>query len=201
MEAYLRIPGDEPLRLERRVSSVLFTGGCNLRCPTCHNWTLAAEPHSIERISRLTVIDHLRRYSRWIDGVVITGGEPTTVPHLADLISEIRELGFEINLHTNGLAHEVIRSLLEAELVDLFSVDVKGPWSLYPLLTGYATTSSLAATALTEVFDMASQAPELFYFRTTLVPALSGEHVEGCKASLPKGCKLHLQEFRKPIIN
>ena len=77
-------------------SAVIFLGGCNFRCPTCHNWQMATAPNSIETISRDVIMDYLTSKSSWLDGVVITGGEPTITPGLGTLLrSEERRVGKE----------------------------------------------------------------------------------------------------------
>lgn len=181
-----------------KVVTALFLGGCNLRCPTCHNWQLATDPDSINSIPEDRVIDYLSNKRRWIDGVVVSGGEPTLSSRLPFLLVRIQALGLPINLHTNGFNPAKVRELLISNLVDVFSVDVKGPWSKYPGLAGGAATAARAKSNLEEIFGLAAEYPDRFYFRTTHVPALTEEDIAICRSYLPSGHELHTQEYREP---
>lgn len=178
------------------ITASLFLGGCNFRCPTCHNWNLATAPHKIETESRESVLSYLSTQKLWLDGVVVTGGEPTVHSGLGEFLTELVDLGLKVNLHTNGFRPEVIRELLE--LVEIFSVDIKGPWVKYPALTAKDTSPEEIQDKFDQVFDLAVQFPEKFYFRTTLVPDLTDEDVVVCRSYLPEGYELHLQEYRVP---
>ncbi len=152
---YNQIRGLEKVSLcdwKGTVSTVIFLGGCNFRCPTCHNWELATSPNSIKAVPAQEVMDYLASKRNWLDGVVVTGGEPTIHSDLPDLISEIKSLGFRINLHTNGSNPAMIQTLFERDLVEVFSVDVKGPWEKYPSLTGGKQSPSEAAASLGRIF-------------------------------------------------
>jgi pyruvate formate lyase activating enzyme len=181
------------------VSATLFTGGCDLRCPTCHNWQLATRPREIDTIAHEELQGILYNKRRWIDGLVITGGEPTIHPELPDLIRWIKSYGYKVALHTNGMNSSMLLRLYNELLVDTFCIDVKGPWDKYPSLTGGRCESAQAEKALWLLFRMAEEAPGRFYFRTTKVPALSEEDLATCRSYLPKGHKLHFQEYREPV--
>jgi len=180
------------------VSAAIFLGGCNFRCPTCHNWELATRPNNITSISPDSVISYLRRSFRWLDGVVITGGEPTVHKDLSVLVSKIENMGLKVNLHTNGSRPDLIRYYVEQGLVDVFSVDVKGPFAKYPLLTGGRMSMAGAQESLGAIFELARQHPEKFYFRTTLVPFLDEEDLAVCQSYMPEGQTLHFQDYREP---
>lgn len=177
--------------------AVIFTGGCNLRCPTCHNMALVEAHHSpgpdFEKIRR-----YLLDQKDWLDGVTLSGGEPTIACGLVSLAREIVALGYEVNLHTNGHRPSVVRELLALDLVKLVSVDVKGPFRKYPALTGQCFTSEESKTALTSIFNLAREYPGRFLFRTTLVPGLTPEDLKTCRGYLPEGHQLVEQEYREP---
>lgn len=183
------------------VAATVFTGGCTFRCPTCHNWQLAIRPQEIKSVGE----EHLQRFLsenktiKWADGVVVTGGEPTIHPELPDLIRWIKSYGYKVALHTNGMNSSMLLRLHNELLVDTFCIDVKGPWDKYPSLTGGRCESAQAEKALWLLFRMAEEAPGRFYFRTTKVPALSEEDLATCRSYLPKGHKLHFQEYREPV--
>ncbi|MBU1248278.1 MAG: anaerobic ribonucleoside-triphosphate reductase activating protein [Proteobacteria bacterium] len=180
-----------------RSSAVIFLEGCNMDCPTCHNRPLLTRNPEI--VLGAAAHDYLAEFSGWIDGVVITGGEPTIYPHILDLVQDVKELGYSVNLNTNGHRPEVVRDLLRKGLVEIFSVDVKGPFAKYPALTGEKFSANESAKAMAEIFAMAAESPDRFYFRTTVVPGLSERDVAECRAYLPFGCELHLQDYREPV--
>jgi pyruvate formate lyase activating enzyme len=180
------------------VSAVLFAGGCNLRCPTCHNSSLAWHPEDHPILGQETVLGHIQSRKAWLDGVVLTGGEPTMVPSLDKLISEIRELGLPCKLDSNGLRPEVLTELIESELVELAAVDVKGPWSKYPELTGGACSAKQAQDNLERVFALAERFPNQLFFRCTKVPALSQQDLQATQDLLPTGMQLTFQDYIPP---
>ena len=114
------------------VAATVFTGGCNLRCPYCHNPQLATglldEHHTEEE-----VLDYLERRKGMLEGLVISGGEPT-LHDLAPFIRKVRALGLCVKLDTNGLRPQVLESLLEENLLDYVAVDIKAAPGGYPVL-------------------------------------------------------------------
>jgi pyruvate formate lyase activating enzyme len=181
-----------------RITCVLFLGGCNLACPTCHNWQLAKTYWELPVVPWELVFSHLLNRQGWLDGVVISGGEPTCCPGLTSLLQEITATGLEIKLDTNGLNPTIIRDLLIRDLVQLFAVDVKGPWHKYPLLTGNKCSTKQARGSLEQIFALAREYPERFYFRLTMVPSLQTKDIEETKSYLPSGFDLHLQDYVPP---
>lgn len=180
------------------VSATLFTGGCNFRCPTCHNWQLATRPKEIDTIAHEKLKSTLYDNRRWVDGMVITGGEPTIHPELPDLIRWLKTFGYKVALHTNGMNSSMLLQLHKELLVDQFCVDVKGPWSKYPALSGGRCESAEAERALRLLFCMAEEAPHRYFFRTTKVPLLTEEDLGTCRGYLPEGHTLKIQEYREP---
>ena len=184
-----------------RASCVLFLGGCNLHCPTCHNFELAWSMEALPRVSRMGVLSLLRDRKTWLDGITITGGEPTTVPGLHALLEDVRSAGLPVKMDTNGMRPDVAGDLLASGLVDVFAVDVKGPWSKYPALTGNAVSAGTASDGLEAFFAMARKHPDRFYFRTTQVPALSDADIETVRGYLPLGFTLTVQQYKPPRRN
>ncbi len=198
MSIYEHIKGFQPISLcdwPSKVCSVLFMGGCNFRCPTCHNKNIAFYPEKIATIPEKDIFDYLAVRKKWIDGVVISGGEPTISTGLDRLILDIRELGFKIKLDTNGSNPDVVEELLKRGLVDLFAVDVKGPFEKYPELTGNKISEKEIKINLDKIFYLASKYPSNFLFRLTKVPLLTKEDIHKTKNYLPQGFKLILQEY------
>jgi pyruvate formate lyase activating enzyme len=181
-----------------RTSLVLFTGTCNLRCPTCHNPDLARRPEALPGISREMLLRRIRSKGAWIDGVVISGGEPTAVPGLERILEAIAELGLPVKLDSNGFYPGVIEQLLDKNLVALFAVDVKGPFSRYPELTGGRADPEEARANLERVFALATEAPDRFIFRCTHVPGLSEKDLDLVRGYLPSAHSLVVQQYRHP---
>jgi pyruvate formate lyase activating enzyme len=107
-----------------KISAVLFLSGCNFRCPYCHNPDLA-EGKAAEELDWGEVRDYLLSRRGWIDGVAITGGEPTIHSWLADLCAEIKEIGFGVKVDTNGSRPRDVERLMREGLVDYVAMDVK----------------------------------------------------------------------------
>lgn len=177
---------------------VIFLGGCNLHCPTCHNGEMAWHHESLPAISRSQLLSFLQHRKKWLDGVTITGGEPTTVPGVQTLVAELAGLGFAIKFDSNGMRPDVVRELLASGHVTVFAVDVKGPYDKYPALTGGAVSAEDARENIEQIFDMAREHPDKFYFRTTHVPLLDDNDIETVRGYLPNGFSLTEQKYVAP---
>ena len=134
----VNIKGHLPVTLldwEGKVATVLFLGGCNFRCPFCHNPELVLRPDEQPTVPFEDVTAYLAGKKGWIDGVVITGGEPTLSPGLRPLIEKIRALGYPVKLDTNGSNPSVLGALLDAGLVDYVAMDIKSRFEDYAAAT------------------------------------------------------------------
>lgn len=178
--------------------ATLFLGSCNLRCPTCHNHALAWNMQELEQVPAAAAKSFLAERAGWIHGVTITGGEPTFVPGLGELLWELKRLNLPVKLDTNGMLPEVVRDVLDQGLAEQVAVDVKGPYHKYDQLTGGGVASAVAELNLGEIFAMARKQPEAFYFRLTRVPCLTDEDVETARGYLPAGFKLKIQDYVPP---
>ena len=107
------------------VASTIFTAGCNFRCPFCHNGELVLDPGSLEPISEEEVLAHLNKRKTVLDGVCISGGEPTLDPDLISFLAKVRETGLSIKLDTNGYRPEILRKVIDEGLVDYVAMDIK----------------------------------------------------------------------------
>lgn len=180
-----------------KVACTVFLGGCNYRCPFCHNSQLldgTAEPYMTED----AFFAFLETRKGLLDGVCVTGGEPTLYPGLPALLRRIKDMGFAVKLDTNGSRPSVLKSLVQDGLVDYVAMDVKNSPSLYPQTTG--TDWSPRATEESLCFLLTDTVP--YELRTTLVLPLhnsaSIEEMGQWLASLVPGkkpCKLYLQSF------
>lgn len=175
------------------VSSVLFLPHCNFRCPFCQNWILVEEPEKMEDVPWEEVEEFLKKKKGWIDGVVLTGGEPTLYPALFPLTQRIKELGLKVKLDTNGSHSQTMRKLVEASLIDYIAMDVKAP-----LDERYEKASGVKVDlfALRESIEFLLEDKVDYEFRTTLVPSIVGEEEIKDIGKEIKGAKRWvLQEF------
>lgn len=153
---------------EGHVSAVIFCLGCNFRCPWCHNGGLALGDG--EKLDLGKILADVERRAAFLDGVVISGGEPTLQPGLPGLARAITELGLPVKLDTNGSRPEVIDALLNEGLVEHIAMDVKAPLgaAAYRRLTGVAADVEKIRASMEIIKSRATS----YEFRTTYVPAL-----------------------------
>jgi len=110
-----------------RSCAVLFLGGCNFRCPFCHNHPLVLGPEELISLDLEEILVRLRPLRSWLGGVCISGGEPTLSAELPEMLRSLKEEGFHVKLDTNGSRPAVLAELLAAGLVDMVAMDVKAP--------------------------------------------------------------------------
>ncbi|MBR7081090.1 MAG: anaerobic ribonucleoside-triphosphate reductase activating protein [Oscillospiraceae bacterium] len=182
------------LDFPEHTACTVFTGGCNMRCPFCHNAVLVTSPESQPVIGEEKVFDLLDKRRGLLDGVAITGGEPTLMPDLADFIGRIKEKGFHVKLDTNGTRPEVLRELIENRLVDYVAMDIKSSKEGYPKAVGM-TTFDLAPVE--ESAALLMQGGVEFEFRTTVVKELHDiQAIEEIGKWLSGAPKYFLQYFK-----
>lgn len=124
------------------VAATIFTGGCNFRCPFCHNKDLVLNPAGQPTIEEKEVLDFLRKRKGIITGVCVTGGEPTLQADLKEFLEKIKEIGLKVKLDTNGYKPEVLIDVVESGLVDYVAMDIKSSKEGYLLAVGYDTRCS-----------------------------------------------------------
>lgn len=184
-----------------KVAAVIWTAGCNLRCPFCYNPELVL-PEYLGRL-RLQdphrVLQELSERAGFIEGLAITGGEPTLQGDLADFLREVKELGLGVKLDTNGTRPEVLERLLSEKLVDYVALDVKAPFSRYHELVGLSREAArevVRAVRRSMGFLVESGIP--FELRTTAAPGLNATDILQIKQQIPDGAKYVLQRFVVP---
>lgn len=154
-----------------RITTTVFFGRCNFRCPYCHNAELVLNPDSYETISPEAVVSYLRSRKEWVSSVVITGGEPTLSGGLKGLVLLLKESGFDVKIDTNGSRPSILRDLIRENLVDFIAMDVKTNFEDYP----QAVRAPVNVMAIVESANLIiKKAPE-YEFRTTLVPGIIGK--------------------------
>lgn len=174
-----------------RMAAIVFTQGCNFRCPFCHNSSLL--PLDGDRlIGEEQVFDFLHQRRNLLEGVVITGGEPCLQEDLARFCRRVKGMGFKVKLDTNGSRPEVLAELLAEGLVDFIAMDIKAPLSRLHALTG--TTSQ--ALRIQRSISLIAESGIDHLFRTTNVsPLLTSEDHRSIKNMVPPGSPHVVQPF------
>ena len=149
-----------------KVACTVFTGGCNFRCPFCHNRDLVLSPDSQE-ISADDFFAFLKKRTGILDGVCITGGEPLLCPGLEDFLSRIRALGYQIKLDTNGSFPDRLQSLAEKGLIDYIAMDIKNSPKRYRETAGLPENFDLGPVLHSISWLLQNSVP--YAFRTTVV--------------------------------
>ncbi len=152
------------------ISSTVFLGGCNFRCPFCHNADLVLRPESLPGLSLDLFLCFLDARKGWLEGVCVTGGEPLLQDHLEDLLSVIKERGLLVKLDTNGSRPDRLKDLLGEGLVDWVAMDVKAPLERYQAVT----RSAVAEADIVRSIGLIKNSGLEYMFRTTVVPGLVG---------------------------
>ena len=148
------------------MACTVFTGGCNYRCPFCHNRSLVFLNENDSEISTEDIMDYVRNRRKVLDGVCITGGEPTLHKGLKNFIKGIKELGLKVKLDTNGSNFEVVKDLVEQGLVDYIAMDIKNCPEKYPVTVGL-TSYDLSEVIKTKDYLLEGHVD--YEFRTTVV--------------------------------
>lgn len=160
----------------------------------CHNADLVLRPGELETLPENSVWDFLARRAGMVDGVVITGGEPTLQADLPRFLRQIREIGLDAKLDTNGHHPDVLETLLVEELVTYVALDVKAPAEKYPLLCG---VPNLDTDRVAQTITLLQESSIEYEFRTTVVPGLLDADDIETIARWIKGAKRYvLQQFR-----
>ncbi|MFO8006296.1 MAG: anaerobic ribonucleoside-triphosphate reductase activating protein [Candidatus Brocadiia bacterium] len=183
------------LEWEGKLASVLFLPRCNLRCRYCHAGDLVTCPQNLDTVPVGQVLDHLRANGRWVDGVAITGGEPTLHgEELLDLIERLHDASVEVMVETNGTRPEWVEKLV-AGAVDALAMDVKAP--LEPEQYERVTRAEVDLDAIRRSIRAIRGSGLPYEFRVTMVPGLVGrEELERLLPELEGSRQIALQNFR-----
>ena len=155
-----------------KIASVIFIPGCNFRCPFCHNSGLV-DPRKIKKIRPFLekqIFEDFKKRKKWLDGVVLTGGEPLFQPDLEKLLRKIKQLGFKIKLDTNGSLPDKLQPLLAQKLIDYVALDIKTTLDdQYSKAIGLKKYDPLPVKKTLNLL-LKSRIP--FELRTTIVPGI-----------------------------
>ncbi len=196
----MMIAGFQPLSLldyPGIICSIVFTQGCPFRCVYCHNPELIPNQSldAKKMIEEETVFETLKQRKHIVEGVCITGGEPTVHPDLPEFIKKIKRLGLLVKLDTNGVDPRMIEDLLKQHLVDFIAMDLKHKWERYHEVIGINQQNVIDNCRETFRLIQASSTPH--EFRTTVYPALHSEQdLQQIAEMLQDGERYALQEVR-----
>ena len=155
-----------------RVAATIFTGGCNFRCPFCHNGDLVLKPSIQDAYSEEEVLSFLQKRKNVLKGVCITGGEPTLQADLPVFMEKVKKIGYDIKLDTNGYQPQVLAELIGDGLVDYVAMDIKNSKEKYPETAGL---NDLQIEKIEESVELLAGATIPYEFRTTVVDELHDE--------------------------
>lgn len=180
------------LDFEGYVVCTLFTSGCNFRCPWCHNASLALSLVD-ESLDFNEILEYLKKRKGIIDGVCITGGEPTLMPSLTTYIKQIKDLGLMVKLDTNGTNPSIVKYLIDNNLIDYIAMDIKSSFSNYPNITN---TPNVQIDILKETIKILETSSLPHEFRTTLIEEYHNDDEIIEIGKIVKGTKVfYLQKF------
>lgn len=174
-----------------KIACVLYTIGCNFRCPYCHNPELVDE--TVEKtFTERDVLEFLDTRKAMLDGVVITGGEPTMHEDLPAFISEVKKRGFLVKLDSNGTNPRLLKKLGKDRMVDYFAMDIKAPIEKYSKVAARPVDTN----AIHESIEVLKNQGVPYEFRTTVIKALhSVEDIRLMASEIRGAQKYYLQKF------
>lgn len=174
-----------------KVAAIVFTQGCNFRCGYCHNPELLELNKNTEYYAK-DFIDFLKKRIGKLDGVVITGGEPTLQKDLYDFIKEIKSLGFAVKLDTNGTNPDILEQLIKDNMLDYIAMDIKAPVEKYLRITGVKIQPDKILKSIGLIINSGID----YEFRTTVIKSqLNLEDFEQIKDLIKGAKKYYLQKF------
>ena len=176
-----------------KVSAILYVDVCNFCCEYCHNWNTLIAPSDNDDLFFDDILSFLNKRVGVLDGVVISGGEPTLMPDLENKIKKIKELGYDVKLDTNGTNPEVVESLISQGLIDYVAMDIKSSLDDYHRFV----KSDQLIENVKKTIDLLKQNKIDYEFRITLIEEYHSENVINKIAELLNGAKrFYLQQFK-----
>ncbi|MBQ8140770.1 MAG: anaerobic ribonucleoside-triphosphate reductase activating protein [Clostridia bacterium] len=176
-----------------KVACTVFTGGCNFRCPFCHNASLVISPDRDEQISEDEFFSFLEKRRSILDGVCVTGGEPLLQKDIESFMKRIKDMGYLVKLDTNGSFPERLKSILDQGLADYVAMDIKSSEEKYPLLCGIDVDTK----KISESISLLIKGRIPYEFRTTIVRELhSLKDIEDAAKWIEGASRYFLQSFK-----
>lgn len=177
------------------LASTIFLGGCNFRCPFCHNKGLVLCPQQEPVIPTVEVLEHLVKRRNVLEGVCITGGEPTLAKDLPYFIRQLKDIGLLVKLDTNGYQPDVILELLNKKLIDYIAMDIKSSPDKYHTLSGI---TELDLDKINHSIQIIMSATIPYEFRTTLIKELhTMEDIDSIGKWIKGSRNYYLQNYKE----
>ncbi len=177
------------------LAATVFLGRCNFCCPFCHNSSLVLSPENVETIPGEEVLATLKKRAKMLEGVCITGGEPTLNPELPDLMRRIKELGLQVKLDSNGYKPQTLEALFKEGLIDYMAMDIKGARDHYGEICG---VKNLDISRIEESVRVITDMAPAYEFRTTYVKGLHTEaDVRDIGEWLSGGHTYYIQNYKE----
>lgn len=175
-----------------QISAIVFTQGCNFRCPYCHNPELLSTDKNSLEIGVSSVLDFLKTRIGKLDGVVITGGEPCIHKDLPEFIREIKKNGFLVKLDTNGSFPDLLEKLLQENVLDYIAMDIKAPFDKYGSVAGV----NINIEKIKRSVKLIMESKVDYEFRTTVLKSmLSSDDFEKIGIDIDGAKRYYLQKF------
>ncbi len=179
-----------------KIVSVAYVGQCNFRCPYCQNSDLVFRPDEIPTIEGEEVIEHLVSKRKWIDGLMITGGEPTLHSSLLNFCKKVKAENFDLGVETNGTNPEMLEKLIEENLVDYIGMDLKAPLETEKYEKAIGTSVENVIEKIKKCMEILRRSDIDYEYRTTVVPEiLELEDLERIAEEIEKDEKYYIQQF------
>lgn len=192
----MRFGGFQPFSLSDypgHIAAIAFAQGCNFRCPFCHNGDLLSfDPSEKSLYPEKEILNTLRKRQGKLEGLVISGGEPTLQLDLPRFVKMVKGIGYKIKLDTNGSQPVMLSRLIADGLIDYVAMDIKAPLDKYNRLSG----ATVSTSAIEESIALIAWSKLPHHFRTTAVtPLLTPADMHTIQALVPSGSELVIQTF------
>ena len=175
-----------------KICSIIFTGGCNLRCKYCHNPELACDNCDLKILPNDEALSFMKKRRSLIDGISISGGEPTLARNIFDFIQSVKDIPLAVKIDTNGLNPDVIDHLLQNGLLDYVAIDIKTSPEKYELLTNRKVDFSIIVNTV----NLVRAAGVDYELRTTCIPSfVTLEDFVSIKMEIGHVKQYYLQQF------
>lgn len=175
-----------------KVAATVFTGGCNFRCPFCHNASLVLNPNEVDDIDEEYVLSYLKKRKGILDGVCITGGEPLLQKDIVSFVEKIKEIGLLIKIDTNGSYFNALKDIINSGCVDYIAMDIKNSFEKYAATIGLPEIPENVIKSIAAIMSSGVD----YEFRTTVVKEFHTiEDIESISREIKGAKRYFLQKF------
>jgi len=184
---------------EGKIVSTLYLPGCNFRCPFCYNVELILHPDHLKNIPQKEIDNYLLERKDFIDGICMSGGEPTLYSHLPEYFKGLKEKGFLVKLDTNGTNPELLKKLLNFNLVDFIALDIKSSLDPDNYFKAACIQDEIIIEKIKDSIELIMNSNIDYEFRTTVVPLLHSEETIMEIAKYISGAKKYVLQNFSPL--